>query len=106
VDSASLVQHAKTRLTPLSFAELDGFAADDHLAAFRVFAKHASALLDARPPFRPARTASPEFKSICRAARTAPTETADAARLFFEDHFLPFGVLAEEGTGTGFATGY
>ncbi len=75
---------------PVAFAELDGWAADDHAAAFRAFLK------------------------TCRVARHGEAIAADAvalgdgadataARTFFERHFQPHVVEAKE---PGLVTGY
>lgn len=75
---------------PVAFAELDGWAADDHAAAFRAFLK------------------------TCRVARHGEAIAADAvalgdgadataARTFFERHFQPHVVEAKE---PGHVTGY
>jgi 3D (Asp-Asp-Asp) domain-containing protein len=42
-------------LVPVDFAQLDGFNADDHLAAFAVFARTAAAICGELPSLRPAR---------------------------------------------------
>jgi membrane-bound lytic murein transglycosylase A len=94
----------QARLTPLSFAELDGFVADDHLAAFEVFAQQAKAILEDRPPLRPARAASGALKAVCRAALAEPAETKAAGRRFFETQFEPYRVTPA--AGAGFVTGY
>jgi membrane-bound lytic murein transglycosylase A len=92
------------RLTPLRFAEIEAFAADDHLEAFRVFAEQAKAILEGHPPLRMARAASPALRAVCRAALAHPVERGDAARRFFEDRFTPFSVTPA--SGAGFVTGY
>jgi len=94
----------QARLAPLTFAELDGFAAADHLEAFRVFAEHAKAIVKDRPPLRPARAASCALKAVCRVALAQPVETGAAARRFFETHFRPYRVMPA--AGSGFVTGY
>ncbi len=94
----------QVRFAPLSFAEINGFFADDHLEAFRVFAEQAEAILEDRSPLRPARAGSAALKAVCSAALAEPLETGAAARRFFEDHFEPFSVTPA--AGAGFVTGY
>lgn len=94
----------QTRLVPLSFAEIDGFSADDHLEAFRVFAEQAKAIVENRPSLRPALCASAELRAACQAALATPARTQTAARRFFENHFQPFCVMPA--AGDGFVTGY
>jgi membrane-bound lytic murein transglycosylase A len=75
---------AKSRQTPLSFSQLEGWAQDDHaqaLAAFRVSCARAS--------------------NLAGACARAATVRAGAARSFFEQEFTP--QLVEE---NGFLTGY
>jgi membrane-bound lytic murein transglycosylase A len=95
-------------LLPLSFADLPGFADDDHAAAFALFARHAAAILDNRQPLRPALPADTALRAACRRALENPARTRGAARVFFEDHFTPYRVLrrVESGTAQGFVTGY
>jgi membrane-bound lytic murein transglycosylase A len=101
VDDSVLGQ---ARLVPSSFAEIEGFSADDHLEAFRVFAGQAKAIIDDRPPLRPALSASVELRAVSQAALVRPIETQTAARRFFVDHFMPFSVMPA--AGGGFVTGY
>lgn len=89
---------------PLSFAEIDDFAAYDHLEVFHVFAEHARAVLKELPPLRPARAGSAALKAVFNAALARPGETQAAARRFFEDHFKPFSVTPA--ADAGFVTGY
>ncbi len=103
--SAFAIPQDQAGLAPLTFAELDGFAADDHLTAFRVFAEHARAIVEDRPPLRAARAPSDALRAVCRAALACPVETKSAARHFFETSFQPFRVLPAKAS-RGFVTGY
>jgi membrane-bound lytic murein transglycosylase A len=95
-------------LNRASFSDLHGFEADDHLAAFRVFALSCNAILAKLPPMRAAIPASPCLEAIAQAAlRQSPRCGAEAKR-FFETHFTPYGI-ADNRAGTqanGFLTGY
>lgn len=93
-------------LQPVDFGGLAGFADDDHLAAFALFAQHAAAILNDRAPLRPARQPSSALRAVCRRALQAQPRTQAQARRFFEAHFAPFQVLPETGAGRGFVTGY
>jgi membrane-bound lytic murein transglycosylase A len=91
-------------LQPVAFADLAGFADDDHRAAFAVFAQHAAAIVAHQPPLRLAVPASNALRAVCRRALgRAPASAADA-RSFFEENFQPCRVLPE--SGRGFVTGY
>ncbi len=96
------------RLQPLHFADLVGFAQDDHFAAFTLFALHADAILSDCAPLRPALRPSAAFHAVCRRALDEPPQNALAARRFFEENFAPFRVLplTPAGAGSGFVTGY
>lgn len=96
----------QVRLRPLNFAELSGFAADDHLEAFAVFARHAAAILADKPVLRSACAPSPALRAACRHALDDQPKTAGAARRFFETNFAPFQILPEASATQGFVTGY
>ncbi len=100
VFAASAVPRAS--LAPRSFAEIDGFAGEDHLEAFRIFAQQAAAILERRLPLRPARAASPALSAVFSAALAEPVRTQEAARRFFEEYFEAFAVAPTP----GFVTGY
>ncbi len=92
----------RASLAPRSFAEIDGFAGDDHLDAFRVFARQAAAVLERRLPLRPARAAAAALLEVFRTALAESVSTPTAARRFFEAHFEAFAVAPTP----GFVTGY
>lgn len=83
-------------LTPATFADLPGWAQDNHadalpalLASCRVLGKQAA------------------WRAACEAAQTvATTKSREAARQFFEQHFTPHRVSNPDGTLEGLATGY
>jgi membrane-bound lytic murein transglycosylase A len=92
---------AAALLEPTDFAEIAGWAEDDHLAAFAAFRAGAECIAE-RPPKQRALGISGE--AVQRAARLAlPSEVASpaAARKFFESCFRPFRIAA-----AGFVTGY
>ncbi|MGO9133598.1 MAG: murein transglycosylase A [Methylovirgula sp.] len=92
-------------LVALSFADLAGFAEDDHRAAFGLFAQHAAAILKDTPPLRPAVTADQSLRDIFRRALAQDAPTQETARKFFEDNFVPHRIVTQNG-GRGFVTGY
>jgi membrane-bound lytic murein transglycosylase A len=78
------------RLTPISYGEIEGWAKDDHAAAFAVLLKSCRK----RPASNPA----------CKDALTLGDKVSrKAARHFFETHFIPHRV---EEAKPGLATGY
>jgi len=71
------------------FAELPGWASEDHAAAFAAFRETCGAARD------------PAMGGPCRRARTAGSLTEAAARAFFEDNFSP-----DPAAGSGVLTAY
>ncbi|PNG25849.1 murein transglycosylase A [Methylocella silvestris] len=97
---------AALRLERLAFADLQGFADDDHAAAFAVFRQTAAAIVAGRAPLRQAAPPAPALISICRRALDEPSGLdVRAARRFFESCFRPVGAPADAAP-SGFFTGY
>jgi membrane-bound lytic murein transglycosylase A len=93
-------------LRPVAFADLPGWANDDHLAAFSAFARSAHRVLE-----KPYRTGSlgiecSAFAGASAEARGSPPPDSRSARAFFEKHFLPCRILPSEGAERGFVTGF
>jgi membrane-bound lytic murein transglycosylase A len=88
------------------FAALDGFADEDHLAVFQVFALSCRALVENQPALRPAGLAPDGLLDICKKALAQPVSDANQARAFFERFFTPFRVAPNAASGKGFVTGY
>ena len=79
-------------LVPVAFADLPGWADDDHAAAFAPFRTScAASLRRIRPCARPRRPSRPAWRPA--AARRAGRRRL-AARSFFETRFAPFEVRA------------
>jgi membrane-bound lytic murein transglycosylase A len=95
---------ADTQLEPVKWADLEGWAADDHLAAFTTFQVSCRPFLAAKRP-RDTRPVSLALSEVCqRAAGVRPAKAAEA-RAFFEDNFRPVRI-ARLGETEGFLTGY
>jgi len=77
-----------------NWAELPGWQDDDLLAAWRAFKSGCVRL-----------ATQSQWQAICAAAATTPANR-EAARLFFEQHFLPYRLANDDGSTTGLATGY
>lgn len=92
---------AEPGFSPLRFADLAGFAADDHAAAFAVFRRSCAAIVEGRKPLRAALAPSPALVAVCRGAIALDAPGREEARAFFEAHFRPF-----RATPGGFFTGY
>jgi membrane-bound lytic murein transglycosylase A len=95
---------ADSQLEPIRWAELDGWAADDHLAAFEAYQVSCRIFRKSKGPNdeRPVYNALWE---VCRRAAGLRPASAAAARAFFEDNFRPVRI-ARLGETQGFLTGY
>lgn len=93
------------RLVAVSFADLKGWADDDHAAAFAAFQRSAARLVEKAPT---AKALGPDGIALAKKGRLAlalgPKVDKTAARAFFETHFRPFRV--EPTSGDGFVTGF
>jgi membrane-bound lytic murein transglycosylase A len=95
---------ADTQLEPISWSDIDGWAADDHAAAFATFLvscrtmAKAKATRDPRPVFA-------GLVAVCGRALAAVPLEGEAARRFFEDNFRPVRIARLEAE-TGLLTGY
>jgi len=109
---------ADTRLEPVAWADVEGWAADDHAAAFAAFRASCRALTGAIPSRKDAipsrkKTAPPRdtrpvyapLTEICHKARADGTPSAEAARKFFEENFKAVRISKLD-DANGFLTGY
>ncbi len=99
---------APAELEPATFAELAGFAEDDHADAFRAFRRSCAVIVAQRPPLRAATPPSVGLLSVCRRALDLGDLDAPAARRFFEASFRPRRIVSRppQSTERGFLTGY
>ena len=95
---------ADTQLEPVKWADLEGWVADDHAAAFVTFQRSCRAVLGGQRAHhhRPIHVALAE---VCRRAIRLHPSKSDQARTFFEENFLPVRI-ARLGEKDGFLTGY
>lgn len=93
-----------TEWSPLSFSELDGWAADDQLSALSCFRISARAYADGVHENRRAIAPSPELLEVAsKALELDPASlTLDTAKRFFEAHFQPMNRTGN----LGFVTAY
>jgi membrane-bound lytic murein transglycosylase A len=98
------VRLPNTQLVPTDWANVDGWTADDQLAAFNTFMASCKAILagsreqDSRPMYK-------ALRNVCERADTAKPKDAAEARKFFEDNFRPVRI-SSVGETEGFITGY
>ena len=99
------IRFPDTRFEPIAFSAIDGWAADDHAAAYATFLTSCRALVGSAKSSRDTRPVYPALLEICRKARAAGTLAAEAARKFFEENFRAVRVGKIEDPN-GFLTGY
>ena len=90
-----------TALEPLAFANLEGWAADDHAKAFAAFRVSCAPLVRARDERPMAAALAP----VCRRALALAHVDEAKAREFFEANFRPLRI-SRLGDTQGFVTGY
>ena len=99
------IRFPDTRFEPVAFSAVDGWAADDHAAAYATFLVSCRALVGSAKTSRDTRPVYPALVDICRKARAAGTLGAEPARKFFEGNFRAVRVGKIEDPN-GFLTGY
>src|SRR4051812_2681625 len=95
----------EVRYEPVAWGAVDGWAADDHAAAFATFLASCRALTASAKGARDTRPVYGPLVEICRKARAAGALTGDVARKFFEENFRAVRIAKLEETN-GFLTGY
>jgi membrane-bound lytic murein transglycosylase A len=88
-------------LPPIGFDRLAGWAEDDHAAAFAAFRRSAEHITAAPPKTRALGVDGMALAAVAHAALAADIHERNAARRFFEKHFVPQTIVAP-----GFVTGY
>lgn len=94
-----------TQTEPLGWSDLEGWASDDHRAAFAAFRISCGPVARVRQPANETREIYPALHEVCRQALAAGALDAAASRVFFEQHFRP-ARIARLGEAAGFLTGY
>jgi membrane-bound lytic murein transglycosylase A len=94
-----------SQVEPIEWSALDGWAAEDHAAAFATFRASCRPLVRTDTPKGEARPMYFALRDVCRRALAAGPLTADTARQFFEQSFRPARV-AKLGDSAGLLTGY
>jgi membrane-bound lytic murein transglycosylase A len=92
-------------LEPIDWNELDGWASDDHAAAFATFLASCRPLLRTVQPAGETRLMYFALRHVCHRALAAGRLTEEQARMFFESNFRPLRI-AKLGDRAGFLTGY
>lgn len=90
---------------PVLYADIDGWAEDDHDAGFASFRNSCKALLRSTAASRIGQPMRSALYNICVKANDIDVNKPGAARAFFEDNFTPMRI-SPLGTPDGFLTGY
>ena len=105
---SSAVSQGSVRFSPVTFADLPGWAHDDHAAAFKAFLQSCPILIKASRAGNKASAVPtpPALLAVCdEAMRLSEKRVVEpVARSFFESRFLPHRV--EHGAAPGLLTGY
>lgn len=93
-------------LEPTRFADLPGWAQDDHAKALTAFRRSCGAIARKGDRVTPPRPVFSALRPICARAARLPKRPSDAAaRRFFEKEFRPYTITGLE-QANGFLTGY
>ena len=93
-----------SQLEPVKWNDIDGWAADDHLAAFTAFQVSCQLIRKVKQP-RDDRPIYHGLSEVCRRSANVKPANAEAARAFFEENFRPVRIT-RLGEPQGFLTGY
>ena len=100
------IKFPDTQYEPVDWADIDGWANDDHATAFAAFLESCRALNASRQQPAPGTMAITDaLKAVCTRGFAAVPLEEDGARAFFEDNFRPVRV-SKLGDSAGFLTGY
>jgi membrane-bound lytic murein transglycosylase A len=103
--SADPLIFPNTQYEPVDWAALDGWAGDDHAAAFSAFLDSCNALANARAATAAMSEMTAALKLVCASAQAAIPLDDQGAQKFFEDNFRPIEI-SKLGDNDGFLTGY
>jgi membrane-bound lytic murein transglycosylase A len=90
---------------PTTFDAIEGWADDDHDAAFETFLDSCRAILKGTPASRPGQPMYAALHEVCAKAAKLDPHKPGEARDFFEQNFRPVKI-SPLGTPDGFLTGY
>jgi len=96
---------ADAQYEPTMFTDIEGWAEDDHDAAFASFRNSCKALLRGSASSREGQPMRTALYNVCVKAANVETDKPGAARAFFESNFTPMRI-SPLGTPDGFLTGY
>jgi membrane-bound lytic murein transglycosylase A len=91
--------------TLLAWNGITGWAADDHVQAYKAFRVSCASIAAQRNPPEDSKALGASLRGPCRAAKALEITEDAKARAFFEENFLPLQI-ARLGEDAGFVTGY
>ncbi len=94
-----------TQYEPITWAMIEGWADDDHDAAFASYLNSCKAILRGTPDSRPGQPMYGALFRVCQKAVAINPQKPGEARAFFEQNFRPVRI-SPLGTPDGFVTGY
>jgi membrane-bound lytic murein transglycosylase A len=94
-----------SQLEPFDWVKLDGWAEDDHTAAFAAFMQSCKPILRSNATARAGRPVYRGLHEACQRAAEIKPSNAKEAREFFEQNFRPVRITPL-GETAGFLTGY
>jgi peptidoglycan lytic transglycosylase A len=103
--AAGPITFPDTQYEPLEWQALDGWAGDDHAAAFATFLTSCRKLGGSRQLSAELARVSRGLREVCRRAEAAVPLDDGGARRFFETNFRPVRIV-KLGDSQGFVTGY
>jgi membrane-bound lytic murein transglycosylase A len=94
-----------SQYTPVAWADIAGWSADDHLLAYKAFRLSCKPISAQRTAPADPKALGISLRDPCRGARAADISDGARAKAFFEENFLPLRI-SRLGEDDGFVTGY
>ncbi|UZE52396.1 MltA domain-containing protein [Rhodopseudomonas sp. P2A-2r] len=94
-----------SQYAPVAWADIDGWADDDHLQAFQAFRTSCKPISAQRIPPVDSKALGGSLRDPCHVAKAADISDTAKAKAFFENNFLPLRI-SRLGEADGFVTGY
>ncbi|HET7885341.1 MAG TPA: MltA domain-containing protein [Bradyrhizobium sp.] len=91
--------------TPLGWADIAGWASDDHVQAYKAFRVSCASIALQKNPPEDSKALGASLREPCRTAKARDITEDAKARAFFEENFRPLQI-SRLGEDAGFVTGY
>jgi membrane-bound lytic murein transglycosylase A len=98
------IRFPDSRIEPVAWSSIEGWAGDDHAAALATFLASCRAVVGSAKSSRDTRPVYPALVDVCRRLRAAGQLDSAAARKFFDANFMPVSISKIDDTN-GFLTG-